>query len=143
MIRPGYRLNDDDTTLLPIFPIPPGAIDEIPDGIPDGLTGFEKMKSDRGIDWARFIDLAGDIRPYGQPSIVLMERFPMQTPKRRLQFAYRIDTSVVTPLSILPNSIASDPPPSLAQRNLLRGFELGTAHWPGRCSRDGNRTSHK
>jgi len=26
MIRPGYRLNDDDTTLLPIFPIPPNTI---------------------------------------------------------------------------------------------------------------------
>jgi hypothetical protein len=45
--------------------------------------------------------------------------------KRRLQFAYRIDTSVVTPLSLLPQAVASDPPPSLAQRNLLRGFELG------------------
>ena len=22
MVRPGYRLNDDDTTLLPIFPVP-------------------------------------------------------------------------------------------------------------------------
>jgi hypothetical protein len=45
--------------------------------------------------------------------------------KSRLQFAYRIDTSVVTPLSVLPASVASDPPPSLPQRNLLRGFELG------------------
>jgi hypothetical protein len=32
---------------------------------------------------------------------------------------------VVTPLSVLPASVASDAPPSLAQRNLLRGFELG------------------
>jgi hypothetical protein len=30
----------------------------------------------------------------------------------------------VTPLSDLPASVASDPPPSLAQRNLLRSFEL-------------------
>jgi hypothetical protein len=45
--------------------------------------------------------------------------------KKRLQFAYRIDTSVVTPLSVLPKPIAPDLPRSLAQRNLLRGFELG------------------
>jgi hypothetical protein len=45
--------------------------------------------------------------------------------KKRLQFAYRLDTSVVTPLSVLPSAVASDPPPSLPQRNLLRGFELG------------------
>ena len=45
--------------------------------------------------------------------------------RARLQFAYRIDTSVVTPLSVLPREVVSDPPPSLAQRNLLRGFELG------------------
>jgi hypothetical protein len=45
--------------------------------------------------------------------------------KSRLQFAYRIDTSVVTPLKVLPPTVVSDPPPSLPQRNLLRGFELG------------------
>jgi hypothetical protein len=45
--------------------------------------------------------------------------------KKRLQFAYRIDTSVVAPLSVLPPSVASDPPRSLLQRNLIRSFELG------------------
>lgn len=125
MIRPGYRLNDDDTTLLPIFPIPPGAIAEIPEGIPDGLTGFQKMKANRGIDWGRFIDLKGDVRPYGQPIDRPDDEKPDAPTEKRLQFAYRIDTSVVTPLSVLPNSVASDPPPSLPQRNLLRSFELG------------------
>ncbi len=43
MIRPGYRLNDDDSTLLPIFPIPPNTIDGIPAGILNGLTGFQAM----------------------------------------------------------------------------------------------------
>lgn len=39
----------------------------------------------------------------------------------RLQFAYRIDASVVFPLAHLPASVASDPPPSLILRNLRRG----------------------
>jgi Animal haem peroxidase len=116
MIRPGYRLNDDDATLLPIFPYPP-------EKLLDGLTGFQAMAKNRGIDWGRFIDLDGDIRAYGgDPDKV---KPPTADMKRRLQFAYRIDTSVVTPLRLLPPSVASDPPPSLPQRNLLRGFELG------------------
>lgn len=122
MIRPGYRLNDDDTTLLPIFPIPgtvPGAPAE---GLPLGLTGFQAMAKNRGIDWGRFIDI-GDPRAYGgDPDTVSP---PTPDMKKRLQFAYRIDTSVVTPVSVLPPEVAPDTPRSLAQRNLLRGFELG------------------
>jgi len=116
MIRPGYRLNDDATTLLPIFPIPPNTIKDIPAGIPDGLTGFQEMAKNRGIDWGRFIDI--DTRSYGtdDPNDAAT--------KKRLQFAYRIDTSLVTPLSVLPAIVASDKPPSLPQRNLIRSFEL-------------------
>jgi hypothetical protein len=115
MIRPGYRLNDDDSTLLAIFPTPPN--------ITNGLTGFQAMAQNRGIDWGRFIDLPGDVRAYGDdPDKVTPANAAM---KKRLQFAYRIDTSVVAPLSHLPKIVASDPPPSLPQRNLLRGFELG------------------
>ncbi len=108
MIRPGYRLND--TILLPIFPIDP----KIAPGFPEGLTGFRAMNPVAGIDWGRFIDV--DIRTYdGSPA----------ENEKRLQFAYRIDTSVVTPLAGLPASVASDPPPSLPQRNLRRAFRLG------------------
>ena len=122
MVRPGYRLNDDDTTLLPVFPIPPTVDGVLPDSFPDGLTGFQAMAKNRGIDWGRFIDV-GEPRAYGgDPDNVTPATADM---KRRLQFAYRIDTSIVTPLSVLPKSVASDDPPSLPQRNLLRGFELG------------------
>jgi len=107
MIRPGYRLNDD--TLLPIFPVPD-------QGLPEGLTGFRAMNPAWGIDWGRLIDV--DERPGGNDDPDDPDT------RRRLQFAYRLDTSLVEPLSALPSSVAHDPPPSLAQRNLLRGFEL-------------------
>ena len=116
MIRPAYRLNDDDATLLPIFPVPS-------QGLPEGLTGFQAMAPNRGIDWGRFIDLPGDIRAYGgDPAVIHPADADM---KMRLQFAYRIDTSLVTPLSMLPSAVAGDPPASLPQRNLIRAFELG------------------
>jgi Animal haem peroxidase len=126
MIRPGYRLNDDDGTLLPIFPIPPNKIKGAEKGIAMGLAGFQAMAPDRAIDWCRFIDVTGeDLRSYGQPVDKPDDQVPDGPTKLRLQFAYRLDTSVVTPLSLLPSPVADDPPPSLPQRNLLRGFELG------------------
>lgn len=123
MIRPGYRLNDDDSTLLPIFPIPPNTLKEIPAGLTPGLTGFQAMAKNRGIDWGRLIDLEGDVRAYGEDPDKVHPPTPAM--KSRLQFAYRIDTSLVTPLSVLPPEVVSDPPPSLPQRNLIRSFELG------------------
>jgi len=107
MIRPGYRLNDNDQTLLPIFAVAPNP----------GLDGFHAMDKQRGIDWGRFIDV--DVRSSGTADAT------DPSTKKRLQFAYRLDTSVVTPLSLLPSSVVSDPPPSLPQRNLIRSFELG------------------
>ena len=104
MVRPGYRLNDN--VLQPIFPLPA-------QGFPDGLTGFRAMNPAWGIDWGRFIDV--DIRHY--------DGTPAQQQKR-LQLAYRIDTTISNPLAQLPPSIASNPS-SLAERNLLRGWRLG------------------
>ena len=117
MVRPGYRLND--ATLMPIFPLP---ADQVP-GFPEGLTGFRKMIADWGIDWGRFIDI--DIRSYGSKTIDAahaVQNF------KRLQLAYRIDTALVDPLGSLPAVVASNPPPSLALRNLKRGrqFNLPT-----------------
>jgi hypothetical protein len=108
MIRAGYRLND--AILLPIFPIPD-------QDFPEGLTGFRPMNPFWAIDWGRLIDL--DTRSDGTNNP------DDQATQRRLQFAYRIDTSLVKPLSGLPALVAHDPPPSLAQRNLLRALELG------------------
>lgn len=102
MIRPGYRLNDG--ILLPIFDVNGPAFD---------LRGKQAMYADRGIDWGRFI--ATDTRPYdGAPGSAEQ--------KRRLQYAYKIDSSLVNPLAHLPENVAGDPPPSLATRNLLRSL---------------------
>lgn len=109
MVRPGYRLNGGNNMLLPIFPVPD-------QGFPTGLTGFQTMAKGRAIDWARFIDI--ETRPYGGDN-------QTDANKQRLQFAYRIDPALVKPLAILPSSVASDPPPSLAARNLERGWRLG------------------
>jgi Animal haem peroxidase len=106
MIRPGYRLNDNDATLLAIF-----AETEQKD-----LRGKHAMDPARGIDWGRFIDT--DTRAYGVPDVASADN------KKRLQFAYRIDTSLVNPLSKLPPNVATGVI-SLAARNLLRSFSLG------------------
>ncbi len=110
MIRPGYRLNDADNMLLQIFPDPNN-----PDN--NALTGFRSMGPGRAIDWGRFIDI--DTRAYG-----VEDDSTNPDNKRRLQFAYRIDTSLVDPLRKLPPEVASNPS-SLALRNLERGWRLG------------------
>ena len=100
MIRPGYRLNDH--ILRAIFPVPKH-------GLHKGLSGFGAMDPKAGIDWGKFIDV--DVRSYNNN-------------KKRLQFAYRLDTSLVDPLSHL-QPVVPDKPFSLAQRNLERAWRLG------------------
>jgi hypothetical protein len=118
MIRPGYRLNNEPSellpkgNLLPIFTTP----DAVNLGFNDDLQGFRALSGDRAnraIDWGRFIDI--DTRVYDGSEA---------DNKNRLQFAYRIDTSVVNPLSRLPQAVAFNPG-SLAQRNLERAWRLG------------------
>ena len=107
MVRPGYRLND--ANLLPIFSTP----DAVKAGFKDDLTGFRAVVADRAIDWGRFIDI--DTRVYDGTD---------DENKKRLQFAYRIDTSLVNPLTNLPAAVAANPS-SLPVRNLERGWRLG------------------
>jgi hypothetical protein len=104
MIRPGYRVND--AVLLPIFPAPA-------QGLPEGLTGFRPMNPEWGIDWGRFIDI--DNRAYDGDDTAK---------QNRLQYAYRIDTSLVNILQTLPPQVAANPS-SLAARNLMRAWRMG------------------
>jgi hypothetical protein len=107
MIRPGYRLNDG--VLQPIFSTPAA----VALGFTDSLAGFRAMNPDWGIDWGRFVNV--DIRKYDGTD---------DDKKKRLQFAYRIDTSLVNPLANLPPEVASNPS-ILALRNLERGWRMG------------------
>lgn len=123
MVRPGYRLNDK--TLLPIFG------DEGHGHRPRSLRGFMPPEANWGIDWGRFVDI--DNRPNG---VMLDDNGNVEgtgqkpTPPRkaemakRLQLAYRIDTSVVKPLSDLPPDVADHIITSLIERNLIRGWRL-------------------
>jgi hypothetical protein len=102
MVRPGYRLNDDE--IHPIFP---------KHGSDNGLFGFRAMNPHWAIDWARFIDT--ETRSYSGSNA---------NDKRRLQFAYKIDTLLVQPLRDV-SKVVSGAPPSLPERNLLRGYSMG------------------
>jgi heme peroxidase len=97
MVRPVYRLNST-TGELPIFST-----------TGPSLVGFEPFPTNLAVDWGKFFHM--DTRPPTGPT--------------RLLPAYKIDTSLVNPLKTLPASVAGDPPPSLAERNLLRGLRMG------------------
>ncbi|HEX3978718.1 MAG TPA: heme peroxidase family protein [Solirubrobacteraceae bacterium] len=112
MIRPGYRLNDE------IAPLPIFAFKSNPNG--PALGGFTEFPPAWAIDWGRFVDL--EPRPYGSPDTPGTAGGPGNL--QRTQLAYKIDTSLVNPLKDLPLRVAGDPPPSLPERNLLRGWRL-------------------
>lgn len=97
MVRPAYRLSETIGPLAIFGPNPNAA-----------LTGFRQFPDDWAIDWNLLVDL--------------VPRDPDDT--TRTQLAYRIDTSLVDPLGHLPRSVAPNPPPSLAQRNLERGWRM-------------------
>jgi hypothetical protein len=96
-----------------------------------GLNGFDEFPAQWAIDWSLFFDIKDSIKNVG---------------KKRVQPAYKIDSSLVNPLGFLPEfskpplplkppfsvdqlqSKPADPhgdPSSLAQRNLLRGLAMG------------------
>lgn len=116
MVRPGYRLNDA-VAPLPIFPL-----SRLPEGCAppvDDLRGFRPMNPAWAIDWARFIDI--EKRAPG------LDDDPPAQRSQRTQLAYRIDPSLVDPLSTLPESVAGPNPgvfKSLAARNLVRGWRM-------------------
>ena len=110
MIRPKYRLN---TTVerRPIFSR--DSHDGVPADDAADLGGFRPIPSDWAIDWQFFIDLEHGAKPAATA--------PLFDPiVRKPQMAYKIDTSLASPLRHLPRRIASNPS-MLALRNLQRG----------------------
>jgi hypothetical protein len=98
MVRPQYRLN---TTLK-------DRLDLFAKSGPD-LVGFREYPREFAIDWSLFFKMTP------RPKDVGIDR---------LQPAYKIDSSLVNPLALLPPIEAPDIP-VLAQRNLLRGLRMG------------------
>jgi hypothetical protein len=98
MVRPIYRLNTTLKHRREIFSRDPN----------NSLTGFREFPQNWAIDWSLFFKL-GDTPPQGP---------------ERLQKLYKIDTSLVNPLGDLPKEIGANVP-SLAQRNLIRGWRMG------------------
>jgi Animal haem peroxidase len=117
MVRPGYRMNDNDVSLLNIFR------PRSDKNMSQSLTGNEPIPAELGIDWGRFIDI--DCREYGTFPLPENKECISPADKKRLQLAYRIDSSIVDPLANLPLSVAGGLPVSLAERNLKRGRTYG------------------
>jgi hypothetical protein len=113
MVRPIYRLN----TTLGIDP--PPSSDPVngrqfifhPEDDTLSLNGFRAFPSIWAIEWNLYFDMGDRL-----PNVGL----------KRLQRAYKIDTSLVTPLGLLPTSFGfPQDRRSLAERNLLRGLRMG------------------
>lgn len=104
MVRTGYKLNQGHIPQKIFTP-------ELGD---NSLVGFGRLPDDHWIEWSRFFPMnnqfpAGGQRPMQNQSIT----------EPRLQWAYRIDTSLVDPLKQLPIAIGRGR--SLADLNLKRG----------------------
>lgn len=98
----------------------------------EGLNGFREFPADWGVDWRLFFEIDRKL-----------DYMAVNEGKRRVQAAYKLDTSLVNPLAFLPEfselmktgDFARDangqPRPaggaisSLAMRNLLRGVQHG------------------
>jgi hypothetical protein len=129
MVRNGYFLQDGES-----FKIFDGSMDQM------SLVGFQALPEQHVIrDWGRFFpdsskeEVSSGDTFHPAPGVAAgsagRNNAADDAPgSPRLQFAYRIDTSVANPLAALPAVVASDPPPSLIVRNLWRGaaFQLPT-----------------
>jgi Animal haem peroxidase len=108
-VRFGYRLNTEAS--LSIFPASDGTSG------PDSLLGFDPLPESQVIDdWGRFFPVTGSTEAElpcnlgPEPEFELKldsegKKTAIPDPKIRLQFAYKIDTTLVDPLTVLPPSV--------------------------------------
>jgi len=114
MIRPLYRLNKNFGVNPPKTSDPINGRQSIftPTDTEQGLNGFRKIPVNFAIDWSLYFNMG--IK--GQP----------RKGVERIQPAYKIDTSLVNPLALLPEFVRKqDKFTSLARRNLRRGLTMG------------------
>lgn len=107
MVRPQYRLN---TTLRTQGPEKDGRFSIFtPTDSDESLNGFREFPKEWAVDWSLYFNMGNN---------------PPNLGIKRVQPAYKIDTSLVDPLRQLPTTGVSKTF-SLAERNLLRGLRLG------------------
>ncbi len=114
-VRNAYRLNEKFQRL--IFN---GA-----DDATESLVGFGDLPENHKIDWSLFVtDKLAPGAKGSNPSQIGGQDVP--TDSRRLQYAYKLDTSLVNPLLTLPPRIGGAGPlfNSLAARNIKRGYNF-------------------
>ncbi len=99
MVRSLYRLNSTLPNRLPVF--------SNTNDTTFNLGGFSPAPSNFAIDWKFFFQMS-PTRQVGIP-----------------QNSYKMDASLVYPLSLLPLPATGSGPANLAQRNLLRAVQLG------------------
>lgn len=112
-VRNGYRLNSEFQK----------KIFNESNSAEDSLVGFGDLPESHKIDWKLFLS------PEQKPGTKAENT---NSGKGRLQFAYKLDTTLVEPLRMLPPRIAgtaADKPPasifrSLAARNIKRGYNF-------------------
>jgi len=99
IVRPIYRINTTVADRLPVFSLTGDPTKD--------LAGFRPSPQNFAIDWSFFFQMNA-ARKIGQP-----------------QLSYKIDNSLVFPLSQLPLPEIGSGPASLEKRNLLRSMQLG------------------
>lgn len=117
MVRTGYRLNTQTKKF--VF--------DIKEGSPlskDSLVGFQPLPLAHVIDnWRRFFP--DDSLPPGAKALKNIDPTEENNPAVRMQWAYKIDPSLVLPLKTLPAPVGGGQAPnalnSLASLNLRRG----------------------
>jgi Animal haem peroxidase len=114
-VRNAYRLNQNFQRL--IF--------NGSDDATDSLVGFGDLPETHKIDWSLFVtDRLAPGEKGNNPSQVGGQDVPPNP--HRLQYAYKLDTTLVNPLLALPPRIGGPGPlfNSLAARNLKRGYNF-------------------
>jgi Animal haem peroxidase len=120
MVRSGYRMS----TKPGRKPVAVFKADDSTDK--ESLVGFEPLSETHRINWEFFFADSRKEMPGKWPTPGYKAVNNVTAPDR-LQFSYKLDTTVVDPLAHLPSVIAGQTP-SLIERNLRRGngFKLAT-----------------
>lgn len=91
----------------------------------DSLVGFGELPEDHVIDWSLFVTNKLEPGAKGDNPSKKVDGSAVDANKSRLQYAYKLDTSLVNPLLALPPRIGGTGAfRSLAKRNLKRGYNF-------------------